>query len=148
MTTWSDGLPKGKVDIALATVVSTWGSAPRRVGAKMALTADGRISGSVSGGCVEGAVIEAGLVTIETGKPQLLHFGVADETAWDVGLACGGNIDIFVDSLDQSTYEMMRDFVLEDWAGSVVTVIGGPEALIGQRTSPPKGWSHDWFVWQ
>jgi xanthine dehydrogenase accessory factor len=99
----------------------------------MALTADGRISGSVSGGCVEGAVIEAGRVTIETGKPQLLHFGVADETAWDVGLACGGNIDIFVDSLDQSTYEMMRDFVLEDWAGSVVTVIGGPEALIGQR---------------
>lgn len=124
---------EGKVDIALATVVSTWGSAPRRVGAKMALTADGRISGSVSGGCVEGAVIEAGRVTIETGKPQLLHFGVADETAWDVGLACGGNIDIFVDSLDQSTYEMMRDFVLEDWAGSVVTVIGGPEALIGQR---------------
>ncbi len=124
---------EGETGVALATVVATWGSAPRRVGAKMALTADGRISGSVSGGCVEGAVVEAGRITIETGTPQLLHFGVADETAWDVGLACGGNIDIFVDILDQLTFNMMRDYVMEDWTGCIIIVIDGPEKLLGQR---------------
>ena len=73
--------------VALATVVQTWGSAPRKVGAKMALTPDGRIAGSVSGGCVEGAVFEEGTAALQANQPKLLHFGVADETAWDVGLA-------------------------------------------------------------
>src|SRR3972149_12010399 len=76
--------------VALATVISTWGSAPRGVGAKMALAAGAKISGSVSGGCVEGAVYDAGLKAIETGHAELLHFGVADETAFSVGLAWGG----------------------------------------------------------
>src|SRR5512143_598044 len=86
--------------IALATVIQTWGSSPRGVGAKMALTPDGKITGSVSGGCVEGAVFETGASVLKDGLPQLLHFGVADETAWSVGLACGGKIDIFVQPLD------------------------------------------------
>ncbi len=89
--------------IALATVLRTWGSAPRGVGAKMALTRSGLIAGSVSGGCVEGAVVEAGEQVLKSGQPQLLHFGVADETAWSVGLACGGSIDVFVQPLDPRT---------------------------------------------
>src|SRR5512134_855850 len=91
--------------IALATVVQTWGSSPRRAGAKMALTPDGKITGSVSGGCVEGAVFEAGVEVLKSNRPQLLHFGVADETAWEVGLACGGSIDIFVKPLETEFFD-------------------------------------------
>ena len=76
--------------IALATVVQTWGSSPRGVGSKMAFTLDGNVIGSVSGGCVENAVIAAGTQSLKTNQPLLLHFGVTDETAWEVGLACGG----------------------------------------------------------
>ena len=79
---------KGKT-VALATVIETWGSSPRKAGSKMGLTLDGKITGSVSGGCVENAVVEAGIESLKTNHPQLLHFGVADETAWEVGLACG-----------------------------------------------------------
>lgn len=86
--------------IALATVVKTWGSSPRPAGAKMAVKADGEMIGSVSGGCVENAVIEAALQVLQTGKPKLLAFGVSNEQAWEVGLACGGRIEIFVEKLD------------------------------------------------
>ena len=112
--------------VAIATVVETWGSAPRGVGAKMALTAEGQISGSVSGGCVEGAVFEAGTEVLESGQPQLLHFGVADDTAWDVGLACGGTIDVFVERLDPVVYSLQRGFLDEEESFATVTVIGGP----------------------
>ena len=122
-------------DIALATVVETWGSSPRRVGAKMAVTDDGRISGSVSGGCVEGAVVEACRHTLASGIPQLLHYGVADETAWDVGLACGGNIDIFVEVLDEQWYRFLQQTVLEPWAGYVVTIVRGPQDLLGLKAA-------------
>lgn len=86
--------------LAVATVVKTYGSAPRQVGSKMVVTLGGAIAGSVSGGCIEGAVWEACQETLETGKPQLLSFGVSDELAWDVGLACGGEIHVFVEKLD------------------------------------------------
>jgi len=82
--------------IALASVINTWGSSPRPVGAGMAVTQDGQIAGSVSGGCVEGAVIQAALEVIELKSPVRLHFGVSDTDAWEVGLACGGEIEIFV----------------------------------------------------
>lgn len=95
--------------IALATVVNTWGSAPRGVGAKMAVTPKGEITGSVSGGCVEGAVYEEGIDVIRTGIPKLLHFGVADEDAWNVGLACGGTIDVFVQTLNIENYWAFRE---------------------------------------
>jgi xanthine dehydrogenase accessory factor len=74
--------------VALATVTETWGSSPRPAGSQMAITLSGRMAGSVSGGCIEGAVAEAALQTIATGAPQLLDFGVTNERAWDVGLAC------------------------------------------------------------
>lgn len=85
--------------VALATVVTTWGSSPRPVGSKLAVDDQGRMIGSVSGGCVEGAVVETALDIIRTGKSQLLEFGVSDEQAWDVGLACGGRVQIFVEKL-------------------------------------------------
>ncbi|MBK7894065.1 MAG: XdhC family protein [Anaerolineaceae bacterium] len=119
--------------IALATVVQTWGSAPRKVGAKMALTPDGRISGSVSGGCVEGAVVEEGAQALQANRPKLLHFGVADETAWDVGLACGGTIEVFVEQLDTAVTQFIHSLIQNDRAGAAITVIRGPEGLLGRK---------------
>lgn len=118
--------------IALATVVQTWGSSPRGVGARMGITADGRMTGSVSGGCVEGAVIEAGMEVIRTGQPQLLHFGVADETAWEVGLACGGSIEVFVQPLDLQVFMAMRKALEAETPAAVATIIRGPDHLLGQ----------------
>ena len=85
--------------VALATVVATWGSAPRPVGSQMAIDARGRMAGSVSGGCIEGAVAEQAMEAIQDGKTRLLDFGVSDDQAWEVGLACGGKIQIFVEKI-------------------------------------------------
>jgi xanthine/CO dehydrogenase XdhC/CoxF family maturation factor len=86
--------------VALATVVKTWGSSPRPAGAKLAVADDGAFVGSVSGGCVEGAVIEEAQAAIRDGQPRILDFGVSDEQAWEVGLACGGKIEIFVERVE------------------------------------------------
>ena len=86
--------------VALATVVEVWGSAPRRPGAKMAVSSAGDIAGSVSGGCVESAVVEVALGVLESGRPRLVRFGVTNERAWEVGLTCGGTIEIFVEELE------------------------------------------------
>src|SRR5919107_1230185 len=82
--------------VALATVVETWGSAPRPIGSHLIIDGEGNFLGSVSGGCVEGAVITEAVDVIEDGKPRMLEFGVADETAWRVGLSCGGRIKGFL----------------------------------------------------
>src|ERR1700742_3228580 len=84
---------------ALATVIQTWGSAPRPAGSNLVIKDDGTFLGSVSGGCVEGAVITEALDVIASGAPKLLEFGVADETAWNVGLSCGGTIRVFVEKI-------------------------------------------------
>ena len=86
--------------VALATVVETWGSAPRPVGSNLVIDDEGNFLGSVSGGCVEGAVVTEALDVIESGKPKTLEFGVADETAWKVGLSCGGTIRVYVEKVD------------------------------------------------
>jgi xanthine/CO dehydrogenase XdhC/CoxF family maturation factor len=86
--------------VALATVVTTWGSSPRPVGSQLAVDATGKFVGSVSGGCIEGAVIKEALDAIGTGRPRLLDFGVTNEQAWDVGLACGGKVQVYVERLD------------------------------------------------
>lgn len=86
-------------NVALATVVSTWGSSPRPVGSQLAVAEDGQFIGSVSGGCIEGAVVHEALEAMKTGKPKLLEFGVSDEMAWEVGLACGGKVQVFVEKL-------------------------------------------------
>lgn len=92
---WAD---EGR-DVAVATVVETWGSAPRPAGSHLVIDAEGNFHGSVSGGCVEGAVVTEAMDVLETGRPRMLEFGVADETAWRVGLSCGGRIKVYVEKL-------------------------------------------------
>ena len=95
--------------VALATVIGTWGSSPRPVGSQLAIDSDGAFVGSVSGGCIEGAVIGEALQTIKDGKVRTLDFGVSDEQAWEVGLACGGDIKIFVEqAADAATMKRLQ----------------------------------------
>ena len=86
--------------VALATVIETWGSAPRPTGSHLAVDEAGNFLGSVSGGCVEGAVVTEAMDVIADGIPRLLEVGVADETAWRVGLSCGGRIRVYVERVD------------------------------------------------
>ena len=86
--------------VAIATVIETWGSAPRPVGRHLVIDGDGNFQGSVSGGCVEGAVITEAADVIASGAPRILDFGVADETAWRVGLSCGGRIRVLVERVE------------------------------------------------
>ena len=86
--------------VALATVLETWGSAPRPVGSHLVVDAEGNFLGSVSGGCVEGAVVSEAAEVIASGAPRTLEFGVADETAWRVGLSCGGRIRVYVGAVE------------------------------------------------
>jgi len=91
-----DWVGKGR-EVAVATVVETWGSAPRPVGSHLVIDAEGNFHGSVSGGCVEGAVVSEAVDVIGDGRARMLEFGVADETAWRVGLSCGGRIKVYVE---------------------------------------------------
>jgi xanthine dehydrogenase accessory factor len=99
------------VPVALATVTEIVGSAPRELGAKLAVAADGRIAGSVSGGCVEADVVEAALQVLANGSPQLRHYGISDEMALQVGLMCGGEIDVFVEAVDGLPGEILSRLV-------------------------------------
>jgi xanthine/CO dehydrogenase XdhC/CoxF family maturation factor len=92
---WRD---EGK-QIALATLIKAVGSSPRPLGSKLAISSDGSMVGSVSGGCVEGAVLEEAREVLATGKPKRLHYGISDEQAWSVGLTCGGEIEVLVERL-------------------------------------------------
>lgn len=120
--------------IALATVIETWGSAPRQVGAKLAVTLSGGIAGSVSAGCVENAVIEASLASIRSGQPRLLTFGVSKDTALSVGLTCGGTIKVFVEPF--TAYAGLYD--------SIRTRLEAREPLgvIGLLAGPPESLNH------
>ena len=93
---WRDA---GK-SVALATVVSSWGSSPRPRGSQLAVSDDGTFVGSVSGGCIEGAVVTEALEVMKTKSPKVLDYGITNELAWEVGLACGGQVKIFVEALD------------------------------------------------
>jgi len=86
--------------VALATVVATWGSSPRPVGSQLVADAQGRFVGSVSGGCIEAAVVDGAQAVIADGRPRLLDFGITNERAWEVGLACGGRIQVFIERLE------------------------------------------------
>lgn len=118
--------------VALATVTQTWGSSPRAAGAKMALTPSGGMTGSVSGGCVEGATFEAGLAALKHNRARLLHFGVADETAWEVGLACGGSLDVFVQPLERTIYAAYRDLLLAERPFAAATLV---KTAVGDEAS-------------
>ncbi len=130
--------------VALGTVINTWGSAPRQAGSQIAIRDDGGFAGSVSGGCVEGAVIEAAHAAMGDGKPRRLEFGVQDEHAWSVGLACGGRIAIFVEPLNTAGADLKTLAALNAARRQAQTVVraldlaNGEARLIApsQDTSP------------
>ncbi len=129
---------RGEV-VALATVVEVWGSAPRPVGAKMGIAAGGELTGSVSGGCVEGAVVEEARQVLAGGPPRLLRFGVTDEQAWSVGLSCGGKIAVFVERLDPALLAALAPAFAGGRPLAVATAIGGPAVgghLVLDATGP------------
>ncbi|MEN8242053.1 MAG: XdhC family protein [Chloroflexota bacterium] len=99
---------------ALATVIKTWGSSPRPAGSHMAVSKDGLFCGSVSGGCVESSVIAESIEIIESGKAKRLSYGVSDQSAWEVGLACGGKIEIFIHPINWDTLSPLLDAILAD----------------------------------
>jgi xanthine dehydrogenase accessory factor len=127
-------LADGK-QVALATVISTWGSAPRPAGSKMAVSSQGEMSGSASAGCVEGAVVEEALGCLRDGRPRLLHYGVADDSAWAVGLACGGDIRLFVEPLslllETRAFDAWRSAVVDDHPVVRACIVDGPAEWIG-----------------
>lgn len=107
-------------EIALATVVETWGSSPRPLGSKLAVTRSGKMAGSVSNGCIEGAVFEEAQEVLKSGQPKLAAFGVADDLAFEVGLACGGHIEVYIQRLDDS-HRAALDAVAAEREGRLVT---------------------------
>ncbi len=125
-----DWFESGK-EVALATVVEIYGSAPRGLGAKMAVNQDSLMTGSVSGGCVEGAVVAEALKVIKTGKSKLLHYGVTQDQAISVGLACGGTIEVWVEKLNRENFERMQKDLVEERLAVVVTVLSGSH--VGER---------------
>src|SRR5438128_4591340 len=94
-------------DVAIATVVETWGSSPRPLGSKMLVTASGKMAGSVSNGCIEGAVFEEAQKVLKSAKPKIAAFGVADDVAFEVGLACGGHIEVFIQPLGKAHRQLV-----------------------------------------
>src|SRR5438270_7710962 len=94
--------------VALATVISTWGSAPRPAGSRMAISRSGRIAGSVSGGCLEGEVFEQAQRVLKGGPAHLFHYGVSDDLAWTVGLSCGGEVDVLLEPLTEVHRDLMK----------------------------------------
>jgi xanthine dehydrogenase accessory factor len=109
------------VDVGRAVVVRTFGSAPRQEGAVLLLASDGRITGSVSGGCVEGAAAEEIARARETGRSRVVRYGISDEQAWDVGLACGGTIDVLIEPAIPYPITVAADTALPDYGVAVVT---------------------------
>ena len=120
---WFDG----GLEVALGTVVKIYGSAPRGLGAKMAVNGRGQMVGSVSGGCVEGAVVAEALEIIANGGSKLLHYGVTRDQAISVGLACGGEIEVFVQPLTRDRFEFARDNLRQDRLAAVITLLTGAQ---------------------
>src|SRR5690349_15407692 len=128
---WRAGQPLG-----MGTVVGTWKSAPRQPGAAMLVGPDGTAVGSVSGGCVEGAVYELAAAAREDGAARLQRYGISDDDAFAVGLTCGGIIDVFVERVDRRSYPELGDVAADLRAGrpvAVATLISGDDARIGRR---------------
>ena len=121
---------------ALATVVATWGSSPRPIGSHMAVFESGDFAGSVSGGCIEGAVVEAALDALKNGQSKLLEYGVSNEAAWEVGLACGGRVQVFVEPVNNSErLQMIEDLRAKKQSFATVTEIAsGKQCLVADAT--------------
>lgn len=134
LTTWSDA---GRAFV-LARVVETWGSSPRAVGSAMIVSEESQAAGSVSGGCIEGAVIDAAGEVLASGEPQFLSYGVDDETAWSVGLSCGGEVSVFVEKLETQpdpTWAALRQVIADNEPSVLLSVVGEPGNGSGRRQS-------------
>ena len=135
-------------EIALATVVETWGSSPRPLGSKMAVTRSGKMAGSVSNGCIEGAVFDEAQKVLKSGQAKIAAFGVADDVAFDVGLACGGHIEVFVQPFGP-VHKQLIDMLRADKPATLRTnlVSGETELISGSpRGSELAHRDGDWFV--
>jgi len=141
---WSDA---GE-EIALATVVETWGSSPRPLGSKMAATKSGKMAGSVSNGCIEGAVFDEAQKVLKAGRGRIAAFGVADDVAFDVGLACGGHIEVFVEPFGDIHRELLAKLERKEPATLRTNLATGELKLVdgtnaGSELARRDG---DWFV--
>jgi xanthine dehydrogenase accessory factor len=123
-------------EIALATVIETWGSSPRPLGSKMAVTRSGKMAGSVSNGCIEGAVFEEAQGVLKSGQPKIAAFGVADDVAFEVGLACGGHIEVFVQPLGPVHRELIGKLRRDEPATLHTNLVTGAVEL---EAGPPAG---------
>src|SRR5947199_8326939 len=112
-------------DIAIATVIETWGSSPRPLGSKMLVTASGKMAGSVSNGCIEGAVFEEAQKVLKSAKPKIAAFGVADDVAFEVGLACGGHIEVFVQPLAPAQKRLITALANDEPATMRINLVNG-----------------------
>src|SRR3982074_857433 len=129
------GGSNGGEDIALATVVETWGSSPRPLGSKMVVTRSGKMAGSVSNGCIEGAVFEEAQKVLKSREPKVAAFGVADEVAFEVGLACGGHIEVFIQPLGPVHQQLMAKLMRNEPATLLTNLVSGEAEIMG--ASPP-----------
>jgi xanthine dehydrogenase accessory factor len=123
--------------VATATVVRVSGSAPRPVGSRLIVTAEGEFVGSVSGGCVENAVIEEALAVLQDGRPRLVHYGITNETAWEVGLACGGRLDVFIQPADPEIWQQLADLTALEQPCVLLSIIGEGEEAGAQAVVAP-----------
>jgi xanthine dehydrogenase accessory factor len=135
-------------EIALATVVETWGSSPRPLGSKMAVTRSGKMAGSVSNGCIEGAVFDEAQKVLKSGQPKIAAFGVTDDVAFDVGLACGGHIEVFVEPLGPVQKQLIDKLRADEPATLRTNLVSGEAELIsgsplGSELAHRDG---DWFI--
>jgi xanthine dehydrogenase accessory factor len=131
LTEWT----KAGEDIALATVVETWGSSPRPLGSKMVVTRSGKMAGSVSNGCIEGAVFEEAQKVLKSREPKVAAFGVADEVAFEVGLACGGHIEVFIQPLGPVHQQLLAK-LQGDEPATLLTNLSSGEAQLIEGSAP------------
>src|SRR2546427_7300835 len=117
-------------DIAIATVVETWGSSPRPLGSKMLVTRSGKMAGSVSNGCIEGAVFEEAQKVLMSGVPKIAAFGVADDVAFEVGLACGGHIEVFIQPLGRAHTQLVGMMNRDEPATLRTNLLNGEAELV------------------
>jgi xanthine dehydrogenase accessory factor len=144
LKTWT----KDKEEIALAIVVETWGSSPRPLGSKMVVTRSGKMAGSVSNGCIEGAVFEEAQKVLRAGKPMLAAFGVADDVAFSVGLACGGHIEVFIQPFGR-VHEQLIELLDDNRPATLRTNLVTGEASVSEGTPPGSELAQregDWFI--
>lgn len=144
LKTWTEN----KEEIALATVVETWGSSPRPLGSKMVVTRSGKMAGSVSNGCIEGAVFEEAQKVLKAHEPKVAAFGVADDVAFSVGLACGGHIEVFIQPL-APVHEQLIELLEENRPATLRTNLITGEATVSDGTPSGSELARregDWFV--